>query len=89
LEKVVWLNDLYLISMKKILLLVSLIRLLTPKSFSQTTPVDSYAESVTRRNQLLSLSDTLLSFTGAQIIGYTTALAPLGAIILCIISLHK
>lgn len=49
--------------MKKLLTLVFLLILLTPKTFSQTISVGSYAETIARMNQLLGISDDLSSFT--------------------------
>ncbi|MHB8206504.1 hypothetical protein [Mucilaginibacter sp.] len=49
--------------MKKKLLFFSLFTFLAAKSFSQTIPVGSYAESIARRDQLIGAGDSLSSFT--------------------------
>ena len=49
--------------MKKLFLPIYFIILFSSKSFSQTIPVGDYAESITRMNQILGISDDLSSFT--------------------------
>lgn len=49
--------------MKKLLLPILFIILLSSRSFSQTISVGDYAESIARMNQLLGISDDLSSFT--------------------------
>jgi len=49
--------------MKKKLLYICLFIFLSIKSYSQTIPVGSYAETIARRNQLLGSKDSLSSFT--------------------------
>jgi hypothetical protein len=49
--------------MKKLLITIAFIILLTSNSFSQTISVGDYSESLARMNQLLGISDDLSSFT--------------------------